>query len=212
MQSNSSKVASFSQCAATLLATWWYSPWTVGVQSVDFKYLGRVRDLDQQMRKENNWVHLLKLRLKHTCAIWMPLFCVSRRIGFQFGFTTWLNLQLYLHWITDRRPKPIELQRYVKLFAASGWEELGTALGLADEDDGQLLNEIENTTGKREWGEVFLGGSDCLAQGIWTSKGTLLLCLKETEMHESVRSISYTVCRLIVKCGGTMPVHYPSTL
>jgi len=78
MQSNSSKVASFSQCAATLLATWWYSPWTVGIQSVDFKYLGRVRDLDQQMPQENNWVHLLKLKLKHTCAIWMPLFYVSQ--------------------------------------------------------------------------------------------------------------------------------------
>jgi len=36
---------------------------------------------------------------------------------------------------------------------------------------------------------VFLGGSDCLPQGVWTSKGTLLLCLKETEMHEAVRSI-----------------------
>ena len=56
---------------------------------------------------------------------------------------------------TARRPKLSELQRYVKPLAASQWEELGIALGLADEDNGQLLSEIESKKGENE-GKCFM--------------------------------------------------------
>ena len=48
----------------------------------------------------------------------------------------------------ESKPKLSELQRLVKLHLAKRWEELGTALGLADEDDGEQLDKIqENRNG-----------------------------------------------------------------
>ena len=91
----------------------------------------------------------------------------------------------------------------MKPFAASQWEELGTALGLADEDDGELLSNIES---KRSGNEekcfmemvtVWLRGTGVLPK-TW---GTLLRCLQETELHEAVRSIQENIlkCKLEVR-------------
>ena len=102
--------------------------------------------------------------------------------------------------ITACRPKLSELQRYVKPFAASQWEELGTALGLADEDDGQLLSEIESKKGENE-GKCFMKVVTVWLRGKGVSPktwGTLLHCLEETEMHQAVRSIQENIlkCKL----------------
>ena len=91
----------------------------------------------------------------------------------------------------------------MKPFAASQWEELGTALGLADEDDGELLSNIES---KRSGNEekcfmdmvtAWLRGTGVLPK-TW---GTLLRCLQETELHEAVRSIQENIlkCKLEVR-------------
>ena len=111
---------------------------------------------------------------------------------------------LDLHYkITACRPKLSELQRYVKPFAASQWEELGTALGLADEDDGQLLSEIENKKGENE-GKCFMEMVTVWLRGTGVSPktwGTLLRCLEETEIHQAVRSIQENIlkCKLEVR-------------
>ena len=48
----------------------------------------------------------------------------------------------------ESKPKMSELHRLVKPHMAKRWEELGTALGLADEDDGEQLDKIqENRNG-----------------------------------------------------------------
>ena len=48
----------------------------------------------------------------------------------------------------ESKPKPSELQLLVKPHVAERWEELGTALGLADDDDGEQLDKIqENRNG-----------------------------------------------------------------
>ena len=105
--------------------------------------------------------------------------------------------------IAAHKPKLSELQRYVKPFAASKWEELGTALGLADDDDGELLSNIET---KRSGNEekcfmdvvtAWLRGTGVLPK-TW---GTLLRCLEETEMHQAVRSIQENLlkCKLEVR-------------
>ena len=49
---------------------------------------------------------------------------------------------MIIHAGLESKPKPSELQRLVKPHLAKRWEELGTALGLADEDDGKRLDEI----------------------------------------------------------------------
>lgn len=98
---------------------------------------------------------------------------------------------------TACRPKLSELQRYVKPFAASQWEELGIALGLADEDNGQLLSEIESKKGENE-GKCFME-----VVTVWlkrTGKSpktweTLLQCLVEIEMHDAVRSIQKNILK-----------------
>ena len=98
---------------------------------------------------------------------------------------------------TACRPKLSELQRYVKPFAASQWEELGIALGLADEDNGQLLSEIESKKGENE-GKCFME-----VVTVWLKKTgkspktweTLLQCLAEIEMHDAVRSIQENILK-----------------
>jgi len=82
---------------------------------------------------------------------------------------------------------------------------LGTALGLADENDGQMLSEIETRKGGNE-GKCFMEVVNVWLRGSGVGPktwGTLLLCLKETEMHEAVRSIQvnskmcwYNACTL----------------
>ena len=47
----------------------------------------------------------------------------------------------------ESKPKLSELQRLVKPHLAKCWEELGTALGLADEGDGEQLNKIQKNRG-----------------------------------------------------------------
>ena len=53
----------------------------------------------------------------------------------------------YIHFLyhdigLESRPKLSELQRIVKTLVASKWEEVGTALQLADHDDGEELDRI----------------------------------------------------------------------
>ena len=93
------------------------------------------------------------------------------------------------------------MQRYVKPFAASKWEELGTALGLADDDDGERLSAIE---AKRSGNEekcfmdvvsAWLRGTGRLPK-TWV---TLLRCLEEIEMHQAVKSIQENI--LNCKCS-----------
>ena len=43
----------------------------------------------------------------------------------------------------ESKPKLSKLQSLVKPHLAKRWEELGTALGLADEDDGEQLDKIQ---------------------------------------------------------------------
>ena len=78
---------------------------------------------------------------------------------------------------------------------------MGTALGLADEDDGQLLSEIETRKGGNE-GKCFMEVVNVWLRGSGVGPktwGTLLHCLKETEMHEAVQSIQEKIlyCTLI---------------
>ena len=76
-------------------------------------------------------------------------------------------------------------------------------MGLADEDDGQLLSEIESKKGENEGKcfmevvTVWLRGTGVLPK-TW---GTLLRCLEETEMHQAVRSIQENIlkCKLEVR-------------
>ena len=100
------------------------------------------------------------------------------------------------------------MQRYVKPFAASRWEELGTALGLADNDDGELLSKIES---KRSGNEekcfmdvvtAWLRGNGVLPK-TW---GTLLRCLGETEIHEAVRSIQENILKCKLEVRIILPV------
>ena len=68
---------------------------------------------------------------------------------------------------------------------------MGTALGLADEDDGKLLNEIENKKGGNE-GKCFMEVVTVWLRGAGVRPktwGTLLGCLEEIEMHEVIKSI-----------------------
>lgn len=98
---------------------------------------------------------------------------------------------------TACRPKLSELQRYVKPFAASQWEELGIALGLADEDNGQLLSEIESKKGENE-GKCFMEVVTVWLKGTGKSPKTwetLLQCLAEIEMHDAVRSIQKNILK-----------------
>lgn len=98
---------------------------------------------------------------------------------------------------TACRPKLSELQRYVKPFAASQWEELGIALGLADEDNGQLLSEIESKKGENE-GKCFMEVVTVWLKGTGKSPKTwetLLQCLVEIEMHDAVRSIQKNILK-----------------
>lgn len=98
---------------------------------------------------------------------------------------------------TARRPKLSELQRYVKPLAASQWEELGIALGLADEDNGQLLSEIESKKGENE-GKCFMEVVTVWLKGIGKSPKTwetILQCLEEIEMHDAVRSIQENILK-----------------
>jgi len=88
---------------------------------------------------------------------------------------------------------------------------LGTALGLADEDDGQLLSEIETRKGGNE-GKCFMEVVNVWLRGSGVGPktwGTLLHCLKETEMHEAVRSIQEKIlyCRLIEKLLVQIEMH-----
>ena len=117
-----------------------------------------------------------------------------------FVFEFSIKLKLSSYEIAAHKPKLSDVQRYVKPFAASQWEELGTALGLADEDDGELLSNIES---KRSGNEekcfmdvvtAWLRGTGVLPK-TW---GTLLHCLQETEIHEAVRSIQENIlkCKL----------------
>ena len=90
---------------------------------------------------------------------------------------------------------------------------MGTALGLADEDDGQLLSEIETRKGGNE-GKCFMEVVNVWLRGSGVGPktwGTLLHCLKETEMNEAVRSIQENIlhCKLnnyhrytIMHCHG----------
>ena len=43
----------------------------------------------------------------------------------------------------DEKPKLSELQKYVRPVAAEKWEDVGIALGLADDDDGMQLDNIK---------------------------------------------------------------------
>ncbi len=45
----------------------------------------------------------------------------------------------------ESKPKLSKLQSLVKPHLAKRWEELGTALGLADEDDGKRLDKIQTS-------------------------------------------------------------------
>ena len=88
----------------------------------------------------------------------------------------------------------------MKPFAARQWEELGIALGLADDDDGQLLSEIESKKDRNE-GRCFMEVVTVWLRGKGVSPktwGTLLHCLKETEMHQAVTSIQENIlkCKL----------------
>ena len=57
-------------------------------------------------------------------------------------------VSIFVHAGLESKPKLSELQRLVKPLLAKRWEELGTALGLADEDDGEQLDKIqENRNG-----------------------------------------------------------------
>ena len=88
----------------------------------------------------------------------------------------------------------------MKPFAARQWEELGIALGLADDDDGQLLSEIESKKDRNE-GRCFMEVVTVWLRGKGMSPktwGTLLHCLQETEMHQAVTSIQENIlkCKL----------------
>ena len=50
----------------------------------------------------------------------------------------------------ESKPKLSKLQSLVKPHLAKRWEELGTALGLADEDGGEQLDRIREQE-RREW-------------------------------------------------------------
>ena len=85
----------------------------------------------------------------------------------------------------------------MKPFAASQWEELGIALGLADEDNGQLLSEIESKKGENE-GKCFMEVVTVWLKGTGKSPKTwetLLQCLAEIEMHDAVRSIQKNILK-----------------
>ena len=82
---------------------------------------------------------------------------------------------------------------------------MGTALGLADEDDGQLLNEIENKKGGNE-GKCFMEVVNIWLRGAGVAPktwGTLLHCLKEIDMHDAVGSIQENI--LHCKVNSKMP-------
>ena len=88
---------------------------------------------------------------------------------------------------------------------------MGTALGLADEDDGQLLSEIETRKGGNE-GKCFMEVVNVWLRGSGVGPktwGTLLHCLKETEMNEAVRSIQEKIlyCRLIAELLVQIEMH-----
>ena len=55
-------------------------------------------------------------------------------------------MQLYFNLSTavlSSKPKLSDLQKYIRPSVASRWEELGIALGLSDDDDGEALDRIQ---------------------------------------------------------------------
>jgi hypothetical protein len=50
---------------------------------------------------------------------------------------------MFIHAGLESKPKLSKLQSLVKPHLARRWEELGTALGLADEDDGEQMDKIQ---------------------------------------------------------------------
>jgi hypothetical protein len=61
-------------------------------------------------------------------------------VVYKFRFT-----RAFIHTGLESKPKLSKLQSLVKPHLARRWEELGTALGLADEDDGQQLDTIQES-------------------------------------------------------------------
>ena len=68
---------------------------------------------------------------------------INNYIFLEFVIINQAKLNLCCYEFAAHKPKLSDVQCYVKPFAASQWEELGTALGLADDDDGDL-SKIEN--------------------------------------------------------------------
>ena len=96
----------------------------------------------------------------------------------------------------------------MKPFAASQWEELGTALGLADEDDGELLSNIESKRSGNEE-KCFMDVVTAWLRGTGVSPktwGTLLHCLEETEMYQAVRLTQKNILKHKVEVGIISPV------
>ena len=59
-------------------------------------------------------------------------------------------MSLFIHFYEhpvglESKPKLSELQSLVKPHLAKRWEELGTALGLADKDDGEQFDKIQES-------------------------------------------------------------------
>ena len=128
---------------------------------------------------------------------------INNYIFLEFVIINQAKLNLCCYEFAAHKPKLSDVQRYVKPFAASQWEELGTALGLADEDDGELLSKIESKRSGNEE-KCFMDMVTAWLRGNGVSPktwGTLLRCLEETEIHEAVRSIQENIlkCKLEVR-------------
>lgn len=87
-------------------------------------------------------------------------------------------------------PKPSDLQRYVKPYAADLWEDIGTGLELFDNDpDGKIFHQIENSSDPFN-ATMRLWLKD-KTKATWSN---LLACLKEIPgLEQAVQSIEENV-------------------
>ena len=84
----------------------------------------------------------------------------------------------------NTKPKLSELQRIVKPLVASRWEEVGTALQLADDDDGEKLDRIQ----ERRNGDPGMCFNDTMK--LWLrAGGTSLSEVTWAVLIESIKSI-----------------------